>query len=101
MTNRARRRRHIPRHPLAVRIRSGFIEILLQEIQNPLKLKTLLSTGFFAGGRGLFFSVGIVLRRIAVQQHVLNTWWEFIEWSVERKSMRVPRQFQSALQRRR
>ena len=85
---------HVLRHPLAVRIRARLREIIFKILQDALKTKILRAADLFTSVIGARFAVG---RRVSVQQHVLHTRGQLVEWCIQIELMRVGRQLQRAL----
>ena len=93
----AERGGHVLRHPLAIGIGIGFLEIAFEKFQNALEAETLFAAGDGLSGcvaRALFSSGG----RIAVEEKVLDAGRIFFERRVQMKAVRVGAEFERALQ---
>src|SRR5262249_1649742 len=88
---------HVLRHPLAVGIRAGFLEIAVEHLKDARETEAFFAfLGWSVGGfRGV--PLAFVGRRIAVEDQVLDAGGELVEGRVKVEALGVSCQLESAL----
>src|SRR5215475_9136672 len=97
MADAALRCGHVLRHPLAVSVGIRFLEVSFKKFQDTVETKAFFLFGFCAQ-RLTIFRIGASGWRIAVEQHVLDSLWEFVERCIEIEAVGICGKFESAFQ---